>query len=201
VQSIEERAEKKLVICSDGSRIEVDFVIVGIGVEANTDLARAAGLLVEAGIVVDEFARSSDKHIYAAGDCTSHPSAIYGRLVRLESVQNANDQARIAAANICGKKLPYDTVPWFWSDQYNIKLQMVGLSGNHDEVVCRGSVDNYEGSGFALFYLLDGKLIAADCVNRPKEFMVSKQLVKNQEKIDPELLADESIEAAKFLLA
>jgi 3-phenylpropionate/trans-cinnamate dioxygenase ferredoxin reductase component len=166
VQSIEERAEKKLVICSDGSRIEVDFVIVGIGVEAN-----------------------------------SHPSAIYGRLVRLESVQNANDQARIAAANICGKKLPYDTVPWFWSDQYNIKLQMVGLSGNHDEVVCRGSVDNYEGSGFALFYLLDGKLIAADCVNRPKEFMVSKQLVKNQEKIDPELLADESIEAAKFLLA
>ena len=201
VQAIEEQAEKKLVICSDGSRIEVDFVIAGIGVEANTELARAAGLRVEAGIVVDKFARSSNEHIYAAGDCTFHPSAIYGRFLRLESVQNANDQARIAAANICGKQLPYDAVPWFWSDQYNIKLQMVGLSGNHDAVVCRGSIDDYEDSGFALFYLLDGKLIAADCVNRPKEFMVSKQLARNQEKIAPELLADESIEPAKFLLA
>jgi 3-phenylpropionate/trans-cinnamate dioxygenase ferredoxin reductase subunit len=116
----------------------------------------------------------------------------------LESVQNANDQARAAAANICGQEQVYDAVPWFWSDQYSIKLQMVGLSIGYDQVVMRGSTEGGVEASFALFYLKEGVLIAADCVGRPKEFMISKKLIKARGKIPAEHLQNEEIEPINF---
>jgi 3-phenylpropionate/trans-cinnamate dioxygenase ferredoxin reductase subunit len=185
------------VLCADGTRVPADVVIAGIGLIPNTELAQAAGLAVENGIVVDEYTRTSDPDIYSAGDCTNLPSALYGRRLRLESVPNAVGQARTAAAALCGKLRPYDAVPWFWSDQYHLKLQMVGLSQGYDQLVVRGSTDN---ESFAAFYLRRGKLISADAVNRAQEFMVAKHLVANAAAIDPQRLADESI-PLKALLA
>lgn len=185
--------------CADGSRYAADFVIVGIGIVPVDGLAVAAGLQVEQGIVVDAFARTSDPDIYAAGDCTRHPSALYGAPLRLESVQNATDQARVAAANICGKSVEYDAVPWFWSDQYAIKLQTVGLHTGHDEMVVRGDAASPDSPGFALFYRRGEKLLAVDCVNRPKEFMVCKQLLKAGINPAPALLQDESLEPMAWL--
>lgn len=200
VATIEKNDSSSTVICEDGSEYAADFIIAGIGILPRTELAEQAGLTCEEGIKVDEFAQTSDENIYAAGDCTSHPSFIYDRHLRLESVQNANDQARIAAANICGKEKVYDAVPWFWSDQYHIKLQMTGLGDGYDQVILRGSSDFEEQleSGFALFYLKEGVMIAADCISRPKEFMVSKNLIKNKLSVDPLVLADESVEPVNF---
>jgi 3-phenylpropionate/trans-cinnamate dioxygenase ferredoxin reductase subunit len=187
------------VVCADGTEYDADFLVVGIGIDADTELAASAGLEIDAGIVVDEYAQTSCVDVYAAGDCTVHPSLIYDRRIRLESVQNANDQGRVVAANICGKQIAYDAVPWFWSDQYNIKLQMVGLNAGYEEVVCRGDNSNSEGAGFALFYLKESVLIAADCVGRPKEFVVSKHLVKNRVKLSRAVLEDEHIEPVNFV--
>lgn len=187
------------VLCADGSSHTCDMVLIGVGVTPNTELAEMAGLAVDNGVLVNEYCQSSDADIYASGDCSRFPSAIYGRTMRLESVQNANDQSRAAAANICGKQTAYDAVPWFWSDQYNIKLQMAGVNEGYDEVVCRGSADHDSDDGFALFYLQDGVVVAADCVGRPKEFMVAKQLVKNKSCIDSSRLQDETVEPASFL--
>jgi len=199
VDAIEDEDAKKMISSSDGSETVVDFIIVGIGVDPNTALAEAAGLETEGGIHVDEYCRTSDEHIFAAGDCTWHPNLIYQSRIRLESVQNANDQARTAAANICGRELAYDAVPWFWSDQYSVKLQMVGLSSGYDQMVMRGTADGGEAASFALFYLKDGVVIAADCVARPKEFMISKQLVKAKARVPIEILRDEAIEPMQFV--
>lgn len=179
------------VLLADGSRIETDFVVVGIGLIANTELAQEAGLVVDNGIVVDECARTSDPDIVAAGDCTNHPSEFLGGRVRLESVQNAMEQGRAAGRALLGREEPYRTVPWFWSDQYDLKLQMVGMSHVHDQLVLRG--DPATQRNFAVFYLKDGKLVAADTVSRPQDFGVAKKLVAEGASIDPALLADESV--------
>ncbi len=186
----------ELVVCDDGSEYEADFVIAGIGVIPNVELCEKAGLATDRGVLVDENAQTTDFDIYAAGDCARHPSALYNRPLLLESVQNATDQSRVAAANICGKPTVYDAVPWFWSDQYDIKLQMVGLSEGFDELAIRGNPELGVEAGFAVFYLKEGVVIAADCVGRPKEFMMAKKLVKDRAKVSAARLADESIEAA-----
>lgn len=195
--SIEHDGSVHRVRCEDGSEFLADLLIVGIGVLPETELAQNAGLAIGNGVVVNQFGETSVTDIYAAGDCSQHPSALYDRNIRLESVQNANDQARAVAANITGKETAYDAVPWFWSDQYNTKLQMVGLSDGYDAMVRRGGDD--AGDGFALFYMKNGVVIAADCVARPKEFMAAKQLVKSGSKITPERLADEDAEPKDFL--
>jgi 3-phenylpropionate/trans-cinnamate dioxygenase ferredoxin reductase subunit len=177
------------VHCTGGLVIPADVVVVGIGLLPNTELAQAAGLSVDNGIVVDEYARTSDPNIVAAGDCASHPSLYCGRRVRLESVPNAVEQARTAAASLAGKQRIYDAVPWFWSDQYDLKLQMTGLSHGYDQVVVRGSPAN---KSFAVFYLKEGLLLACDTVNRPQEFMVAKRLVAARRNFDPAALADET---------
>lgn len=192
----EGRDVARTVVTDDGSRIAADAVLVGVGGVANTELAAAAGLAVDGGIVVDEYARTSDADIYAAGDCTLHPSAIYGRRLRLESVPNALEQARAAAASICGKPKPYDAVPWFWSDQYDLKLQMAGLSAGHDRFVLRGSM---AARSFVAFYLRDGRLLAADAVNRPGDFMAAKRLVAARGTVDAEPLGDGSIPLKSLL--
>jgi 3-phenylpropionate/trans-cinnamate dioxygenase ferredoxin reductase subunit len=179
------------VTSGEGKKYLCDFVVVGIGIIPNTALAVEAGLEVENGIVVDEFCRTSDPDICAAGDCTSHPNAVYGRRIRLESVHNAIEQGKTAAATLAGKEKPYDQVPWFWSDQYDLKLQIVGLSAGYTEAVVRGDPENSR--SFAVFYLKDGVLVAVDAVNRAPEFMMAKILTQKKEKLDPARIRDESI--------
>jgi len=178
------------VVLGNGEKLPADVVVVGIGLIAGTELAEAAGLELDNGIVVDEYAHTSDPDIVAAGDCTNHPSQFLGRRVRLESVQNAMEQARTAARSMAGKREPYHTVPWFWSDQYDLKLQMVGMSGGFDQFIVRGDLNS---RSFAAFYLKGGKLIAADAVNRPQDFMFAKKLVAAGAQIDPLRLADEAV--------
>jgi 3-phenylpropionate/trans-cinnamate dioxygenase ferredoxin reductase subunit len=178
------------VECTDGTRVPADLVLIGIGLVPNTELADAAGIRCEDGIAVDEHCRTSDPHIYAIGDCCSHPSPRYGRRIRLESVDNAFEQARTAAANICGRVLVHDKTPWFWSDQYELKLQIVGLSQGYDSVVIRG--DPAE-RAFSCCYLRDGELIALDAVNHVKDFMAARKLVGEHVKPDPGRLADPAL--------
>ncbi|MDO8290572.1 MAG: FAD-dependent oxidoreductase [Parvibaculum sp.] len=175
----------------DGKIFPCDFVVVGIGIIPNTELAVNAGITVDNGIVVDEMTRTSDENIFAAGDCTNHPNGIFDRRLRLESVQNAIEQGKTAAAAMMGKDKPYNQVPWFWSDQYDLKLQIAGLSQGYTQAVTRGHPET--DNNFAVFYLKDGVLIAVDAVNRPPEFMMSKLLIAQHAKLDPARLADESI--------
>ncbi|GAA0827113.1 FAD-dependent oxidoreductase [Marinomonas arenicola] len=186
----------KRVVCADGEKLPADLVVIGVGVVPNSELAQAAGLVVDNGLVVDQFAQTSDPDIVAAGDVTRHPNLIYGHSLRLESVPNATEQAKSAAASLCGKEVAYNTLPWFWSDQYKVKLQIAGLSQGHDQVVIRG--DHKSSRSFAVFYLRAGQLICADCINRPKEFMICKRLITQGKTVDPERLADESIEPRDF---
>ena len=176
------------VVCGD-HEIPADLVIVGIGILPNTEMAEAAGLKTNNGLVVDEHCRTSNEHIFAAGDCTNHPNPILNRRLRLESVPNAMEQGRVAASNMLGGSKSYASMPWFWSDQYEHKLQMVGFSKDSDQSVVRGDM---ESKSFTVFYLKDGSIIAADSVNNPKEFMASKQLVGKKASI--EALADTSID-------
>ncbi len=185
------------VACADGTGFDADLVVIGVGIVPNVELAEAAGLEVENGIVVDGFARTADPDIVAAGDVTNHPNRLYDRRLRLESVPNASEQAKTAAASICGKEKAYDALPWFWSDQYDLKLQIAGLSQGYDQVVIRG--DRNTGRSFTAFYLKEGKLISADCVNRPQEFMISKRLIAEGIPVNPVRLADEGV-APKELL-
>ena len=188
----------RLAGAADDFLVATDLVVVGIGVVPNSELAAAAGLAVNDGIVVDETTRTSDPDIVAAGDCTRHPNVIVGRDVRLESVPNAVEQARAAAATLCGQARPYRTVPWFWSDQYDLKLQMVGLSHGYDRLVLRGDPAL---RSFTAFYLHDGLVVAADCVGRPKEFMLSKRIVAARVPASPESLADESFDLKSLVPA
>ncbi len=185
---------------ADGSTLPADIIVVGIGIIPNVELAEAAGLKTNNGIRVNEFAQTSDPDIYAAGDCTCHPNALLGKDLRLESVQNAIAQAKAAAAHILGTPKAYNQIPWFWSDQYDVKLQTVGLSGDHDKTILRGDITT---RSFALFYFKTDQLIAMDALNRPAEFMVAKQLVHaafaEDKKIDPAKLADENIKPKELL--
>jgi 3-phenylpropionate/trans-cinnamate dioxygenase ferredoxin reductase subunit len=178
------------VECSDGTQVPADLVIVGIGLVPNCALAESAGIRCEDGIAVDEHCRTSDPDIYAIGDCCSHPSPRYGRRIRLESVDNAFEQAKSAAANICGKAVPHDKTPWFWSDQYELKLQIVGLSQHYDRVVLRGDPAT---RSFSCCYLRDGELIALDAVNHAKDFMAARKLIAERARPDPAKLADDRI--------
>lgn len=178
------------VECTDGTRIPAELAIVGIGLVPDTQLAAAAGLACDDGITVDEHCRTSDPDIYAIGDCCNHPSPRYGRRIRLESVDNAFEQARTAAANICGKPTVHDKVPWFWSDQYELKLQIVGLSQHYDNVVLRGDPDS---RAFSCCYLRDGELIALDAVNHAKDFMAARKLIAERARPDVARLTDPAV--------
>jgi 3-phenylpropionate/trans-cinnamate dioxygenase ferredoxin reductase subunit len=179
-----------------GHSVPADLVLVGIGLVPNVELALVAGLAIDDGIAVDECGRTSDPDILAIGDCCSHFSKYAGRRVRLESVPNAVEQARSAAALLTGQVKPYESVPWFWSDQYKLKLQMVGLNQGHDEVVLRGSTSTHS---FLAFYLRSGTLIAADAVNRIKEFNICKKLVAARVRPDAGRLGDESVPLGELL--
>ena len=171
------------VLCGEQA-FDADLVVIGIGILPNVELAAEAGLGCDNGILVDDRCRTADPDIYAIGDCTSHPNPILNRRLRLESVPNAMEQARVAAVNVCGGDRQYASVPWFWSDQYEFKLQMLGFAADGDLEVVRG--DPAE-NRFAIFHLKDGALVAVDAVNSPREFMLCKQLVGR--KLDAAALA------------
>lgn len=179
------------LLLADGTEIPADIVVIGIGIVPNTELAAEAGLTVNDGIVVDAHCRTADPAVYAIGDCTFHPNPVVGRSVRLESVQNALEQARAAAAAICGEDSAHPEVPWFWSDQYDLKLQIAGLSQGYDETVVRGDPGS---RSFSCAYLREGRLIALDAINDPKDFLRAKQVIATGGHIDRARLADRRAE-------
>jgi 3-phenylpropionate/trans-cinnamate dioxygenase ferredoxin reductase component len=183
------------VVLSDGSVGPADLVLVGIGVVPNVELAMDAGLGVSNGIVVDERLRTESENIYAVGDCTDHPNPfadpMAGGRVRIESVQNAVDQAKCVAAAIVGRAQDYRAVPWFWTDQFDIKLQMVGLSGGFGQVATRGELESRK---FSLFYFRNGRLAAIDSVNRPGDHLAGRKLIGAGTGITPEQAADPSVD-------
>ncbi|MDO8347922.1 MAG: FAD-dependent oxidoreductase [Rugosibacter sp.] len=171
---------------ADGREFPAGLLIVGIGVIANVELAQAAGLEVDGGIVVDACSRTADPAIVAAGDCTMRRLED-GRLLRLESVQNATEQAKSAAFALLGKERPFTAAPWFWSDQYDIKLQMIGLTAGFDQVVLRGKPEERK---FSAFYYRDGKLLAIDSINQPADHMAGRRLFEQSISPTPEQAAD-----------
>ena len=185
-----EGGKVRRVVLADGRKVDCDAVLVGIGAIPNVELARDAGLECANGVVVDLDARTSDSSIFAIGDVTHRPLPLYDRHFRLESVPNALEQAKVAAGVIAGKPpLPPET-PWFWSDQYDLKLQIAGMPFDVDTILVRGDPANAK---FAVFHLKGDQIQAVEAVNSPPEFMMGKQLITNRKPISREKLADSTI--------
>jgi 3-phenylpropionate/trans-cinnamate dioxygenase ferredoxin reductase component len=182
VSGFEGETRVEHVLCSDGSKLKADVVIIGIGIIPNIELAESADLKIDNGILVDAFTRTSVDKVYAVGDCTNHPNDLLGRRLRLESVQNALSQGKTAANTILGKEAPYAEVPWFWSDQYDIKLQMTGINDPDDQVVVRGDATT---RSFSVCYLRNGILVAVNALSRPKDFLQAKKAIAA--KITPDI--------------
>ena len=188
-----EKTDKGLrVQTSCEQSFDADIVIIGIGVIPNIELAEAAGLETGNGIEVNEFCQTSDPDIYAAGDVTWHYNPIYERHIRLESVPNATEQGKVVANHINGKPKPYNSLPWFWSDQFDLKLQIAGLSEGYDDIVIRGDIDNSR--SFAAFYFKGEKLLAVDAVNSPREFMLARMSLSKGMTLEKKQLADPNID-------
>ncbi|MBR9836090.1 MAG: FAD-dependent oxidoreductase [Alphaproteobacteria bacterium] len=185
-------------VLADGTEIPADIVLVGIGILPNQELAAEAGIACKNGIIVDRDARTNDPRVFAAGDCAHRPLVHYGRDGRLESVHNAIEQGKLAAAAIMAKPRPMEDCPWFWSDQYDLKLQIAGLSEGYDQIVVRGNPDDRK---FAAFYLRNGKLIAVDAINSAPEFIVAKKLIMSGASLAPETLGDTSISMKEIAAA
>ena len=194
VTALEGEGKVERVVAGDGSVLPADMVVVGIGILAADELAQAAGLQCDNGIVVDEFTRTSDPSIWAIGDVTNHPNSLLGGRFRLESVQNAISQGQTATKAILGRATAYAEVPWFWSDQYDLKLQTAGIRQPSDREVVRGDPANRK---FSVCYLRDGALAAIDTIANLKDFMPAKKLIAEKRPIDPERLANPDIPLAE----
>ncbi len=181
---------------TDGRRIDADAVVIGVGASVNMELAAEAGLACGNGIAVDEFTFTSDPLIVAAGDCTEHPNRFAGGRFRLESVQNATDQGRIAAKSLMGQRVAYDSVPWFWSDQADVKLQMAGLPIGVDAHVVRG---NPAQKRFSVFHFAGERLVCVDSMNRPGDHMLARRLIEAGISPSREQVADESTDLKQFM--
>lgn len=182
-------------VLSDGSQIDIDFVIAGVGISPSTALAEKAGLEIDNGIAVDEFGHTSDPSIWAAGDCTSFPYR-EGRL-RLESVPNAIDQAECVAANMLGAEISYVPKPWFWSDQYDVKLQIAGLNTGYDQIVTRKSDEQT----VSFWYYQGDRLLAVDAMNDPRAFMIGKRLIEAGKSPAPDVIANPDTDLKPLLRA
>ncbi len=172
-----------MVELSDGSSLAVDFVIVGVGVAPSTSLACEAGIEIDNGIKVDSLGRTSVQDVWAAGDCASFPH--HGRLIRLESVPNAIEQSECVADNILGANKDYLAKPWFWSDQYDVKLQIAGLIDGYDRVVTRGN-----GTSKSFWYYREEDLLSVNAANDPRAYMVGKRLIEAGKSADPLIVRD-----------
>jgi 3-phenylpropionate/trans-cinnamate dioxygenase ferredoxin reductase subunit len=182
----------------NGRRLAADLVVAGIGVVPNVELARAAGLEVNDGIMVDEYLRTIDPAIFAIGDCAEHPNVFAGGRVRLESVQNAVDQARCVARVILGPAEPYRDVPWFWTDQFDVRFQMAGLSATHDQSVLRGSIETGK---FSVFYFKQGRLLAVDSVNRVGDHVNARKMLAAGTPLTLVQAADETVDLKRLAAA
>jgi 3-phenylpropionate/trans-cinnamate dioxygenase ferredoxin reductase subunit len=182
--SFEPRADGVAIRLASGEAFDADLVVVGIGAEPRTELAQAAGLEVDDGIVVDPFGRTSDPMIFACGDVANHPNAPLGRRLRLESWQNAQQQAGVVGATLAGKPRPYAMVPWFWSDQYDVNLQMIGSPARWDETVVRGDSAS---KSFTVVYLERGVVVGASAINRPRDIAPVRSAI--EKRITPDRLA------------
>jgi len=184
----EENDQVRSVLLASGEEIHCDILVVGIGIVPAVGPLIAAGAAGANGVDVDEFCRTSLPHVYAIGDCAAHSNAYAGGAVlRLESVQNAHDMAKVVAGSIMGEPHPYDAVPWFWSNQYDLRLQSVGLNLDHDATVLRGDPED---RSFSVIYMKDGRMIAIDCVNAVKDYVQGRKLVEARAAVDPERLLD-----------
>ena len=181
---------------TDGAVLDVDFAIVGVGIAPETALAESAGLAIDDGVAVDAMGRASAAGVWAAGDCASFPWR--GRRIRLESVQNAIDQAEAVAANIMGAETPYDAKPWFWSDQYDVKLQIAGLNRGYEQVVVRPGTRERAASHW---YYANGALCAIDAMNDPVAYMVGKRFLDLGASADPARIADPKADLRALLRA
>ncbi|HEX4158318.1 MAG TPA: FAD-dependent oxidoreductase [Rhizomicrobium sp.] len=184
-----EGEQKLAAVRAGGQSHPADLALVGIGIAPNVELAQAAGLACDDGVMVDHSARTADPAIFAAGDCTRHVGRD-GALIRLESVQNAIDQAKHAALAMLGRPTPYREVPWFWSDQYDLKLQIAGLARDGDELVLRGEPAARK---FAVFHLREGRIAAVEAVNAAPEYIVGRRLIAEAARVAPARLADVAI--------
>ena len=182
-------------VLTDGAELELDFVIVGVGITPATQLAEMAGLELDNGIKTDAYGRTSDSSIWAAGDCSSFPHA--GGRIRLESVQNAIDQAETVAQNMLGAAKDYTATPWFWSDQYDVKLQIAGLNTGFDRVVTRKG----EGATVSFWYYNGDRFIAVDAMNDPRAYMVGKRLIDSGKTADPAIVANPDADLKSLLKA
>lgn len=199
VQSIESMNELQFVNCDDDSQYPADIIIVGVGVRVNQELAEQAGLSVDIGlikgVVVNEQCQTSDKDIYAIGDCSYHHNQYYNRWLRLESVQNAVDQAKVTAAVICEKPASYSAIPWFWSDQFDVKLQIVGLATDYDNFVIRKEINDE--NKFSVWYFLKDRLLAVDAINHAKAYVLGTKFLKASANINKRQLADNTVELSQ----
>jgi len=190
VTAIEESGAGVVLKTKDGESIVADLVAIGVGAMPNSELAAAAGLSVQDGIVVDEFGRTSDPLIYAAGDVTRHFNPLVGRAIRLEAWQNAQNQAIAVAKIMAGGTEPFCEVPWFWTDQFDMNLQTAGAPAGWDKLVWRGGPDD---PGFTVFHLADGKPVAATTVNNARDMRFARMLIQRGQAVDPAALADKAV--------
>ena len=183
------RHRGEAVKCSNGKSYPADLVVIGVGVYPNTSLATDAGLNVTNGINIDKFGRTEDPNIFAIGDCTNFPCHFTKTRLRLESVPNALEQAKSAAAYICGKELPHQALPWFWSDQYDLKLQIAGINVGFDDIVILG---NMEDEQFSAWYFAGDRLLAVDAINSTQDFIKAKQLMSEGQSISKQALKQDN---------
>ncbi len=187
VERLEGTGAVERVVTTAGERIPADLVVIGIGIVPNAALAEGAGLAVANGIVVDEFCRTSAPGIFAAGDVTSHFNPLYGRHIRLESWQNAQNQAIAAARVLCGEETPYAEAPWMWSDQFDAKLEVAGVPERWDDVVFRGDPER---EAYMIFLLEAGRVVGIASVNQPRDMRFARRLLQTGKPVDPAALAD-----------
>jgi 3-phenylpropionate/trans-cinnamate dioxygenase ferredoxin reductase component len=198
VMALKGEGRVSAVLLADGSTVATDLVIIGIGIIPSVAPLRDAGAAGDNGVLVDQQCRTSLPDIFAIGDCAAHVSDFAdGATIRLESVQNANDQATIAAKTICGESAIYGATPWFWSNQYDLKLQTVGLSSGYDQTVLRGDPAM---RSFSLVYLKNGEVRALDCVNSVKDYVQGRKLVEARAVVDPAKLADTSVPLKELII-
>lgn len=183
------------VMLDDGTEIAADAVVIGIGIDAETALAEAAGIACHGGVVVDAQFRSSAPRILAIGDCARHPNDFAGGMWRLESVQHAQNSAAVAALTIMGETRVYQDVPTFWSEQYDLRLQSAGIARDADDFVVRGDLEQ---GPFSIIYLREGRMIAVDCVNNSREFMAARKLIGTRASLDRALVSDASVSLRAF---
>lgn len=195
VKQVESRAAKNLISCSDGSIYEADLIVLGTGIRVSTSLAEEAGIEIEHGIKVNEYMETSAADIYAIGDNSFHFNPLYQRFTRIESVPNAVGQARIAASAICGKPKAYEEVPWFWSDQYELKFQTAGLFNGYENSIVRKEEEHK----FSIWYFKGEQLLAVDAVNAPRAYMMGRKLIKEGVRIDKEKLKEVDLPLKEIL--